>query len=138
MRIVIFGIPNCVTTEELKEAMKSVSKTLGFDITITVLERDDILPSAGQQAPLFIKRKEGTDFANAVKTITTEHGDIVNSPADRANFYANVLNKKVKRSLIATIAFGPFDPDDVIAMNRAGGKELISICRTALSLLSTL
>ena len=136
MKIVVFGVPNQVDEQELLTAMAQMSSNLGISIKANVLERDDLMPPATE--PIFIKKKEDTEFVQAVKGIMKVCGDIVRNPADRAGFYKAVIDKTIEKPILEVIAFGPKCGTDINALKDAGGNEFVSICRTALSLLNAL
>ena len=136
MKIVVFGVPNQVDEQELLTAMAQMSSNLGISIKANVLERDDLMPPATE--PIFIKKKEDTEFVQAVKGIMKVCGDIVRNPADRAGLYKAVIDRTVERPILEVIAFGPKCGTDINALKDAGGNEFVSICRTALSLLNAL
>ena len=136
MKVVIFGLPNQVNEKELLLAMTQVSANLGINIKINILERDDLLPSAAE--PIFICKKNETEFVHATKAIMKTCGDIVRNPADRAGLYRAILDKAVDKVILETIAFGPKCEADLNALRDAGGNEFVSICRTALAFLNTL
>ena len=60
MRLVIFGVPNQVSEEEIISAMAAATEVLGVNIRCSVLDRKDILPSADE--PIFISRKEDSEY----------------------------------------------------------------------------
>ena len=136
MKIVIFGLPNQVDEQELLAATTQMSLNLGVSIKIQILERDDLMPPTTE--PIFIKKKEETEFVQAVKGVMKVCGDIVHNPADRAGLYKAVIEKTIERPILETIAFGPTCGSDINALRDAGGNEFVSICRTALSLLNAL
>lgn len=136
MKIVVFGLPNQVDEQELLTAMVQTSSILGVSIKVQILDRDDLMPPATE--PIFIKKKEETEFVQAVKGIMKVCGDIVRNPADRAGLYKAVIDKTVERPILEVIAFGPTCGADVNALKDVGGNEFVSICRTALSLLNAL
>lgn len=136
MKIVVFGVPNQVDEQELLTAMAQMSSNLRVSIKANVLERDDLMPPATE--PIFIKKKEDTEFVQAVKGIMKVCGDIVRNPADRAGFYKAVIDKTIEKPILEVIAFGPKCGTDINALKDAGGNEFVSICRTALSLLNAL
>lgn len=136
MKIVVFGLPNQVDEQDLVTAMTQMSSNLGVSIKANVLERDDLMPPATE--PVFIKKKEETEFVQAVKGIMKVCGDIVRNPADRAGLYKAVIDRTVERPILEVIAFGPKCGTDINALKDAGGNEFVSICRTALSLLNAL
>lgn len=136
MKIVVFGLPNQVDEQDLVTAMAQMSSNLGVSIKANVLERDDLMPPATE--PVFIKKKEETEFVQAVKGIMKVCGDIVRNPADRAGLYKAVIDRTVERPILEVIAFGPKCGTDINALKDAGGNEFVSICRTALSLLNAL
>ena len=136
MKIVVFGLPNQVDEQDLVTAMAQMSSNLGVSIKANVLDRDDLMPPATE--PVFIKKKEETEFVQAVKGIMKVCGDIVRNPADRAGLYKAVIDRTVERPILEVIAFGPKCGTDINALKDAGGNEFVSICRTALSLLNAL
>lgn len=136
MKIVVFGLPNQVDDQDLLAAMAQMSSNLGVSIKANVLDRDDLMPPATE--PIFIKKKEDTEFVQAVKGIMKVCGDIVRNPADRAGFYKAVIDKTIEKPILEVIAFGPKCGTDINALKDAGGNEFVSICRTALSLLNAL
>ena len=136
MKIVVFGLPNQVDEQDLVTAMAQMSSNLGVSIKANVLERDDLMPPATE--PVFIKKKEETEFVQAVKGIMKVCGDIVRNPADRAGLYKAVIDRTVERPILEVIAFGPKCGTDINALKDVGGNEFVSICRTALSLLNAL
>ena len=136
MKIVVFGLPNQISEEEIAEAMSKVVKELGVNIKVTVLERNDILPNANE--PIFISRKEDSEYIQAVKKIMETCGDIVHSVADRAKLYELVVKKVIEKPILEVLAFGPKSGRDLAALKDAGGQEFVSICRTALALSETL
>lgn len=136
MKIVVFGLPNQVDDQDLLAVMAQMSSNLGVSIKANVLDRDDLMPPATE--PIFIKKKEDTEFVQAVKGIMKVCGDIVRNPADRAGFYKAVIDKTIEKPILEVIAFGPKCGTDINALKDAGGNEFVSICRTALSLLNAL
>lgn len=136
MKLVIFGLPNQIGEEEIAEAMSNAVKTLGVNVKVTVLEQNDVLPNANK--PLFISRKEKSEFIQAVQKIMETCGDIVHRVEDRSKFYELVVKKTIERPILEVLAFGPKSGRDVNALKDAGGQEFISICRTALALSETL
>ena len=136
MKIVVFGLPNQVDEQELLAAMTQMSSIIGVSIKVQILERNDLLPPATE--PVFIKKKEETEFVQAVKGIMKVCGDIVRNPADRAGLYKAVIDKTIERPILEVIAFGPKCSTDINALKDAGGNEFVAICRTALSLLNAL
>lgn len=137
MKIVVFGLPNQVNEQELLAAMAQISSSLGMStIKIHILEKDDLLPPTTKS--VFIKKREETEFVQAVKGITKVCGDIVRNPADRAGLYKAVIDKTIERPILEVIAFGPKCGTDINALKDAGGNEFVAICRTALSLLNAL
>lgn len=136
MKIVVFGLPNQVNEKELLTAMAQVSPILGVSIKVQILERNDLMPPTTE--PVFIKKREETEFVQAVKGVTKVCGDIVRNPADRAGFYKAIIDKTIEKPILEVIAFGPKCGTDINALKDAGGNELVSICRTALSLLNSL
>ena len=136
MKIVVFGLPNQVDEQDLVTAMAQMSSNLGVSIKANVLDRDDLMPPATE--PVFIKKKEETEFVQAVKGIMKVCGDIVRNPADRAGLYKAVIDRTVERPILEVIAFGPKCGTDINALKDVGGNEFVSICRTALSLLNAL
>ena len=136
MKIVVFGLPNQVDEQDLVTAMAQMSSNLGVSIKANVLDRDDLMPPTTE--PVFIKKKEDTEFVQAVKGIMKVCGDIVRNPADRAGLYKAVIDRTVERPILEVIAFGPKCGTDINALKDAGGNEFVSICRTALSLLNAL
>lgn len=132
MKLVIFGLPNQIGEEEIAEAMSNVVKTLGVNIKVTVLERNDILPNANE--PIFISRKEESEYVQAVKEIMETCGDIVHNVSDRTKFYELVVKKVIEKPILEVLAFGPKSGRDLAALKDAGGQEFVSICRTALAL----
>lgn len=136
MKIVVFGLPNQVDEQDLVTAMAQMSSNLGVSIKANVLDRDDLMPPTTE--PVFIKKKEETEFVQAVKGIMKVCGDIVRNPADRAGLYKAVIDRTVERPILEVIAFGPKCGTDINALKDAGGNEFVSICRTALSLLNAL
>lgn len=136
MKIVIFGLPNQISEEEVVEAMSEVVKKLGVNIKVAVLERNDVLPNANE--PIFISRKEDSEFIQAVKKIMEICGDIVHRVEDRSKFYELVVKKTIERPILEVLAFGPKSGRELNALKDAGGQEFISICRTALALSETL
>lgn len=136
MKIVVFGLPNQVDEQDLVTAMAQMSSNLGVSIKANVLDRDDLMPPTTE--PVFIKKKEETEFVQAVKGIMKVCGNIVRNPADRAGLYKAVIDRTVERPILEVIAFGPKCGTDINALKDAGGNEFVSICRTALSLLNAL
>ena len=136
MKLVIFGLPNQVSEGEIAEAMSKVVKELGVNIKVTVLERNDVLPNANE--PIFISRKEDSEFIQAVQKIMETCGDIVHRVEDRSKFYELVVKKIIERPILEVLAFGPKSGRELNALKDAGGQEFISICRTALALSETL
>lgn len=136
MKIVVFGLPNQVDEQELLAAMAQMSSIIGVSIKIQILERNDLMPSTTE--PVFIKKREETEFVQAVKGIMKVCGDIVRNPADRAGLYKAVIDKTIERPILEVIAFGPKCGADINALKDAGGNEFVAICRTALSLLNAL
>lgn len=136
MKIVVFGLPNQVDDQDLLAAMAQMSSNLGVVIKVNILERSDLLPPATE--PIFIKKKEETEFVQAVKGIMKVCGDIVRNPADRAGLYKAVIDRTVERPILEVIAFGPKCSTDINALKDVGGNEFVAICRTALSLLNSL
>lgn len=132
MKLVIFGLPNQIGEEEIAKAMSNVVKTLGVNIKVTVLERNDVLPSANE--PIFISRKEESEYVQAVKKIMETCGDIVHSVSDRTKFYELVVKKVIEKPILEVLAFGPKSGRELAALKDAGGQEFVSICRTALAL----
>lgn len=136
MRIVIFGVPNQVSEEEIISAMATATKILGINIRCSILDRDDILPSANE--PIFIKKKEDSEYIQAIKKIMETCGDIVHNVGDRTKFYELVVKKIIERPILEVLAFGPKSGKELSALKDAGGNEFISICRTALALSESL
>ncbi len=132
MKLVIFGLPNQISEEEIAEAMSSMVKKLGVNIKVTVLERNDILPNANE--PIFISRKEESEYVQAVRKIMETCGDIVHNVSDRTKFYELVVKKVIEKPILEVLAFGPKSGRDLAALKDAGGQEFVSICRTALAL----
>lgn len=136
MKIVVFGLPNQISEKEIAEAMQKVVKELGVNIKVAVLERNDILPNANE--PIFISRKEESEYIQAVKKIMEICGDIVRSISDRTTFYKLVVEKVIEKPILEVLAFGPKSEKDLAALKDAGGQEFVSICRTALALSESL
>lgn len=136
MKIVVFGLPNQVGEQELLAAMAQMSSIIGVSIKVQILERNDLMPPTTE--PVFIKKREETEFVQAVKGIMKVCGDIVRNPADRAGLYKAVIDKTIERPILEVIAFGPKCGADINALKDAGGNEFVAICRTALSLLNAL
>lgn len=132
MKLIIFGLPNQIGEEEITKAMSNVIKTLGINIKVAVLERNDILPNANE--PIFISRKEESEYVQAVKKIMETCGDIVHNVSDRTKFYELVVKKIIEKPILEVLAFGPKSGRDLAALKDAGGQEFVSICRTALAL----
>ena len=136
MKIVVFGLPNQVDEQELLAAMAQMSSIIGISIKVQILERNDLMPPTTE--PVFIKKREETEFVQAVKGIMKVCGDIVRNPADRAGLNKAVIDKTIERPILEVIAFGPKCGTDINALKDAGGNEFVAICRTALSLLNAL
>lgn len=136
MRLVIFGVPNQVDEEEIVNAMAFATKVLGVNIRCSILDRDDILPSANE--PIFISRKEDSEYIQAVKKIMETCGDIVHNVSDRTKFYELVVKKVIEEPILEVLAFGPKSGRELSALKDAGGQEFVSICRTALALSKSL
>ena len=111
MRLVIFGVPNQVSEEEIISAVAAAAEVLGVNIHCSILDRKDILPPADE--PIFISRKEESEYIQAVK-------------------------KVIEEPILDVLAFGPKSGRELAALKDAGGQEFISICRTALALSKSL
>lgn len=136
MRLVIFGVPNQVSEEEIINAMATATKVLGVNIRCSILDRDDILPSSNE--PIFISRKEDSEYIQAVKKVMETCGDIVHNVSDRTKFYELVVKKVIEEPILEVLAFGPKSGRELSALKDAGGQEFVSICRTALALSKSL
>lgn len=136
MRLVIFGVPNQVSEEEIIDAMATATKVLGVNIRCSILDRDDILPSSNE--PIFISRKEDSEYIQAVKKVMETCGDIVHNVSDRTKFYELVVKKVIEEPILEVLAFGPKSGRELSVLKDAGGQEFVSICRTALALSKSL
>ena len=136
MKVIVFSLPNQVSNEEIIEAMANIAENLGVNVKCAILEKNDICPPENE--PLFISRKEDSEFIQAVKKIMETCGDIVHRVEDRSKFYELVVKKTIERPILEVLAFGPKSGRELNALKDAGGQEFISICRTALALSETL
>lgn len=136
MKIVIFGLPNQIDNEEVMNALAIAAQTLGVNIRGSILERNDILPSSNQ--PIFIKRKEDSEFIQSCKQIEKVCGDIVRNPSARSKFWELVVKKIIERPILEVLAFGPKTAAEYEAMRDMGGDEFVKICKAALALIENI